>query len=174
MLIGEGEGGVTTPSDSGLDAFRLANKRLKHVLESCTTRLTNQKDEDGPDSLPIPIIQSRGRVEEIKCYSNNLRSLEGCPDGLKKLWIGDAPHLSDFSPLASCSMKENLDILNSSIISLPYQLVQLLRLFQSMAALSSPAWPHYQIYRSRRISTAAVALSPPACPFINSIESQSA
>ena len=56
-----------------------------------------------------------GRIEVIRCQSHNLRSLEGCPDGLKKLWIGDAPNLSDPSPLASCSIMENLWIIDSSI-----------------------------------------------------------
>ena len=102
----------------GLNAFRLANKRLKQVVESCTTRLVNRQKEDGPDSLPIPIIQRCGRIDEIRCASHNLRSLEGCPDGLKKLWIGDAPHLSDLSPLASCSMMMALIIQDSSIIDI--------------------------------------------------------
>ena len=99
----------------GLNAFRLANKRLKQVVESCTTKISNYQDVYGPDSLPIPIIQRCGRIEEIRCEGRNLRSLEGCPDGLKTLWIGDAPHLSDLSPLASCSMMESLGITDSSI-----------------------------------------------------------
>ena len=51
----------------GLNAFRLANRRLKQVVESCTTRLTNDNEEDGPDSLPIPIIQRCGRIDKIRC-----------------------------------------------------------------------------------------------------------
>ena len=99
----------------GLNAFRLANKRLKQVVESCTTMLTNRQKEDGPDSLPIPIIQRCRRIEVIRCLSHNLRSLEGCLDGLKGLVIGRAPHLSDISPLASCIMMDTLFIEDSSI-----------------------------------------------------------
>ena len=99
----------------GLNAFRLANKRCKQAVESCTTSLMNRLEEDGPDSLPIPIIQRCRRINTIRCESHNLRSLEGCPNGLKKLEIVNAPHLSDLSPLASCSMMESLEIHYSSI-----------------------------------------------------------
>jgi Leucine-rich repeat (LRR) protein len=44
--------------------------------------------------------------------------LEGCPNGLKKLYIRPAPNLTDLSPLASCSMMESLMIWNSSIIDI--------------------------------------------------------
>ena len=84
------------------NALRLANKRCKQVIESCTTRLVYLVG-DGPESLPIPIIQRCGRMDEIRCWSHNLRSLEGCPEELVTLVIGEAPHLSDLSPLASCS-----------------------------------------------------------------------
>ena len=111
----ENERGHSRWGKGGLNSLRLANKRLKQVVESCTTRLTNEQKEDGPDSLPIPIIKRCGRIEVIRCVSHNLRSLEGCPDGLTHLWIGNAPHLSDLSPLKSCSRMENLRITNSSI-----------------------------------------------------------
>ena len=75
----------------------------------------NRQEEDGPDSLPTPIIQRCRRIEEIKCLSRNLRSLEGCPNGLRRLRIGGSPHLSDLSPLASCSMMESLEIWDSYI-----------------------------------------------------------
>jgi Leucine-rich repeat (LRR) protein len=99
----------------GLNALRLANKRCKRVVESCTTRLTNLLEEDGPESLPIHVIERCRMIEEIRCLSRNIKSLEGCPDGLKRLIIGDSPHLSNLSPLASCSMMEILDIDDSSI-----------------------------------------------------------
>jgi hypothetical protein len=99
----------------GLNAFRLANKRLKQVVESCTTIIMNELEADGPDSLPIPIIQRCRRIERIAFSSHNLRSLEGCPNELKRLDIGDAPHLSDLSPLASCSIMEDLWINDSFI-----------------------------------------------------------
>jgi hypothetical protein len=49
----------------GLNAFRLANKRFEKVVESCTTRLTNPQEADGPDSLPLSIIQKCRRIETI-------------------------------------------------------------------------------------------------------------
>ena len=73
--------------------------------------------EDGPESLPIPIIQRCKRVDWIRCKNRNLRSLDGCPDGLKGIFIGSAPHLSDLSPLASCSMMEELLIIQDSSIT---------------------------------------------------------
>jgi internalin A len=54
-------------------------------------------------------------IEGNAYLSDNLRSLEGCPDRLKKLYIGYAPHLSDLSPLASCSIMEELLIDDSYI-----------------------------------------------------------
>jgi Leucine-rich repeat (LRR) protein len=72
-------------------------------------------EDDGPDSLPVSIIQRCRRIERILCSSHNLRSLGGCPNGLKKLDIGNAPYLSDLSPLASCSMMDYLWIYDSSI-----------------------------------------------------------
>ena len=123
-----------------LNALRLANKRLKQVVESCTTVLTNRQYEDGPDSLPIPIIQRCGRIEKITCCSRNLRSLEGCPDGLKKLFIGNAPHLSNLSPLASCSMMKSLIIMNSSITDITVvSSMPLLEVFSCQKAAGRPS-----------------------------------
>ena len=115
----------------GLNAFRLVNKRCKQVVESCTTMLVNQQEVDGPDSLPIPIIQRCRRIEWIACFSHNLRSLEGCPNGLRVLFIGQAPHLSDLSPLASCSMMESLGIRGSSITDI--SVVALMPLLEEFA-----------------------------------------
>jgi Leucine-rich repeat (LRR) protein len=56
--------------------------------------------------------------------------LEGCPNGLKKLHIGCAPHLSDLSPLASCSMMQYLLIRDSSITDISVvALMPLLEMF---------------------------------------------
>ena len=55
----------------GLNFFRLANKRLKKVVESCSTRLTNLQ-EDGPDSLRHTLMAHKS-IEEIRCISYNLR-----------------------------------------------------------------------------------------------------
>ena len=40
----------------GLNAFRLANKRLKRVVESCTTKLTNLQIEDGLNINRRPFV----------------------------------------------------------------------------------------------------------------------
>lgn len=98
-----------------LNTLRLVSKRCMQIVELCTTRLTNLQEEDGPISLPITIIQRCRKIEVITCLSHNMKSLEGCPIGLKRLFIGDSPHLSDLSPLATCSMMEILDIDDSSI-----------------------------------------------------------
>lgn len=99
----------------GLNPFRLANKRLMKVVESFTTKLTDRQEANGRGSLPVPIIQRCRRVAQIICCTENLRSLEGCPCGLRRLKITSSPHLSDLSPLASCSMMESLCIGSSSI-----------------------------------------------------------
>jgi hypothetical protein len=44
-----------------------------------------------------------------------------CSDGLKKLLIGNASHLSDLSPLASCSMMVISEILDSCIVDIPLE-----------------------------------------------------
>jgi hypothetical protein len=98
-----------------LNFFRLVNKRCKQIIESRTTKLINESVENGPATLPRGLHQRCRRIEHILCCSQNLRSLEGCPSGLRNLHIGDCPHLSDLSPLASCSMMAVLVINNSSI-----------------------------------------------------------
>lgn len=55
------------------------------------------------------------RIEWIRCYSCILRSLDGCPIGLKVLHIEGSPHISDLSPLASCCRMVALAISDSSI-----------------------------------------------------------
>ena len=44
----------------GLNALRLANKRCKQVVESCTTKLTNRKHLNGQDSLFLSFRDARG------------------------------------------------------------------------------------------------------------------
>ena len=107
----------------GLNSFRLANKRLKKVVESCHAQPGSRIDRrrmDHTHSL-FPSFKDVGlMIDDIRCVSHNLRSLEGCPDGLKKLSIGEAPHLSDLSPLASCSMIQGLQIFISSITDISF------------------------------------------------------
>ena len=122
-----------------VDSFRLANKRLKIVIESCTTRLTNRLEKDGPDSLPIPVIEICRRINDIRCMSHNLRSLEGCPDGLRILYIGSAPDLSDLSPLASCSKMKILFIEDSSVTDI--SVVSSMPLLEVFVCLKYPGRP---------------------------------
>jgi hypothetical protein len=70
----------------GLNALRLANERCKRVVESCTTSLLMDLNGENGPGIPINIMQRFRRIEKLTCLrSDNLRSLEGCPDGLKKL-----------------------------------------------------------------------------------------
>ena len=79
-------------------------------------------------------------IKVIRCESHNLRSLEGCPNGLKKLAIGCAPHLSYLSPLASCSMMESLEVDFSSITNISIvSLMPLLKGFSCRKALGRPS-----------------------------------
>jgi hypothetical protein len=67
----------------GSNALRLVSKRCMQVVESVATRLTCK---GYADSLPLDVLKRCKRIEHIKCY--DLNSLEGCPDGLKSLYIG--------------------------------------------------------------------------------------
>ena len=121
----------------GLNVLRLVSKRLMRVVESCATMLT-QLSINGPGSFPLALMRC-SKIESIACNSLNLRSLEGCPDGLKSLiiryggllqsleplrgcieleslYIYDAGSISDLRPLASCTKLKTL-ALNSSQIS---------------------------------------------------------
>jgi Leucine-rich repeat (LRR) protein len=173
----------------GLNAFRLANKRCKRVVESCTTRLKNLHGLP-PESMPIDIMQRCRRIEEISCRSPNLRSLEGCPNGLKKLYIRPAPNLSDLSPLASCSMMESLVIDDSSITDISVVAsMPLLEVFlcmrhaarpsiKDLSPLSScPRLKHLSLWGNRELKdltplsacTALEYLCIRSCPLITSL-----
>jgi hypothetical protein len=66
--------------------------------------------------------------------------LEGCSDGLKRLFIWDAPHLSDLSPLASGSMMESLEIWDSSITEISVvAAMPLLEVFLCMKQAARPS-----------------------------------
>ena len=90
-------------------SIRLVNKRLMSDSDSLATRLSNL-DEDGPDSLPIRFSARCAHVEHITCYSMFIRSLEGCPDGLRSLIINDGEVLGSLEPLTSCPLLEVLMI----------------------------------------------------------------
>ena len=101
----------------GESFFRFVSKRLMSIVRGLEVNARKLEYagpmENGPSSIPHGINERCRKIEEIRC--NSLRSLEGCPDGLKRLWIGNARHLSDLSPLASCTMMEILEILDSNI-----------------------------------------------------------
>ena len=99
----------------GMNVLRLVCKRLMRVVESCATRLTNLTN-GGPESLPLALRRCL-RIEHIRSYSRNLRSLEGCPNGLKSLYIDDGRSLESLEPLRGCTELESLEIWTARDIS---------------------------------------------------------
>ena len=95
--------------NGGMNALRLVSKRLMHAVEACATRLTNEKRDDGLESLPITLLKRCKRIEHITCDSR-LSSLEGCPAGLKSLWIRSGALLQSLEPFSVCIGLENLFI----------------------------------------------------------------
>ena len=92
----------------GMNALRLVSKRFMRVVKSCATWLT-QLQYNGPESLPLVLKRCR-RIEHIRCNSRNIRSLEGCPDGLKSLFIGQGESLENLEPLRGCTQLESFEI----------------------------------------------------------------
>ena len=101
--------------NGGLNVLRLVSKRLLRMVESCATRLT-QLDRYGPESFPL-VLRRCKRLEHIRCNRRNLKSLEGCPDGLKSLDIGNGESLHSLEPLRGCTQLESLVILVACQIS---------------------------------------------------------
>ena len=99
----------------GMNVLRLVSKRLMRMVESCATRLVNTKG-DGPESFPLALRRCR-RIGHIRCNSYDLKSLEGCPDGIKSLYIGDGESLHSLEPLRGCNQLESLEIWQSCQIS---------------------------------------------------------
>lgn len=98
-----------TAASGGLNAFRLANKRLKDIAEACTRMLSNHATEDGHDSIPTEILERCKRIEHVFLGSYNIRSLEGCPSRLKTLRLYGA-YLDHLPPLSACPLLELLVI----------------------------------------------------------------
>ena len=98
----------------GMNVLRLVGKRLMRVVESCATRLTQLK-YNGPETLPLSLRRCQ-RIEHIRCDSRKLKSLEGCPDGLKSLDI-NGRLLESLEPLRGCSQLESLYIEYASQIA---------------------------------------------------------
>jgi hypothetical protein len=95
--------------DGGMNTLRLTCKRLMQVVESCATRLTYKSFDRTVSFLrrvsfprPLVIDERCMRIEHITCNSKKLRSLEGCPDGLKSLVI-HGQSLQSLEPLRRCT-----------------------------------------------------------------------
>ena len=77
----------------GLNVLRLVSKRCMQVVESVATRLTGK---GAVNSISAAVKRCK-RIEQIRCNSS-LRSLEGCPDGLKSLYIDYGSNLESLEP----------------------------------------------------------------------------
>ena len=97
----------------GMNALRLVSKRLMQLVESCATRLTCE-EWDGAESFPISLSRCRW-ISVIRCYSEDLTSLEGCPAGLKSLCI-NAYSLESLEPLRGCPELESLELMRATQI----------------------------------------------------------
>jgi hypothetical protein len=96
----------------GLNALRLVSKRCLRAVESVATRLTRK---GYADSLPQVTLKRCKRIEHIRCIHDRWsirrhNSLEGCPDGLKSLYIGDGFQMKSLEPLSACKELESLEI----------------------------------------------------------------
>ena len=101
----------------GMNVLRLVSHRMKRVVESCAIMLTNTREADGPDSLPLDLMNRCRRIELIRCRSHNLRSLEGCPNRLKDLHIDNGQHIQSLEPLRGCTALERFTIYEADQIS---------------------------------------------------------
>ena len=99
----------------GMNALRQVNKRLMRMVESCATRLT-YKSYNETVSLPLDLSRCT-RIQYITCISPDLRSLDGCPNGLKSLCISRCLSPQSLEPLRRCTELENLEIYKAHEIS---------------------------------------------------------
>ena len=84
----------------GMNFLRLVSKRCMGLVESLATRLTNEEVDDGPSLLPFAALKRCKGIEHVNC--DGLMSLEGCPDGLKSLYIRDGRGIKSLEPLSAC------------------------------------------------------------------------
>ena len=96
-----------------LNVLRLVSKRCLRLVESVATRLTSEGDFE---ALPVAVLKRCKRIEHIACYGG-FRSLEGCPVGLKSLYIDDGSSLEGLEPLSACKGLKTLFIRFASRIS---------------------------------------------------------
>ena len=100
----------------GLNVTLLVRQRCMRVVESVATRLTHIANEDDEEMeegqyylLLVALTRCKG-IQHIKCESEYLVSLEGCPNGLKSLIIIDGSSLERLEPLSACHELETLTI----------------------------------------------------------------
>ena len=97
----------------GLNVLRLVSKRCLQVVESVATRLTGR--EYSYETLPVAVLKRCKRIEHITCDYPS--SLEGCPDGLKSLFVWNGSSLESLEPLSACKQLETLEIHQAYTIS---------------------------------------------------------
>jgi hypothetical protein len=96
----------------GMNRLRLVSKRLMRVVEPCATSLSFQQPGPGSSLLPLGLVGRCLRIEHISYLGNSsISSLEGCPNGLKSLFIINKGHsLQSLEPLRGCTELESLKI----------------------------------------------------------------
>jgi Leucine-rich repeat (LRR) protein len=92
----------------GMNELRLVNKRCMRAVMSCATRLSCLRIAIAElEAFPRwSIDMEHGRIQHILC--NCLKSLDGCPKGLKSLDIGFSRSIRSLEPLRGC---EELEVL---------------------------------------------------------------
>jgi hypothetical protein len=97
-----------------MNVLRRVSKRLMRVVESCATRLTSLQ-YIGSVSIPFYLRRCTS-IRHITCSRTSLKSLEGCPSGLKSLDISGYSIYS-LEPLRGCTELESLVIDKATCIS---------------------------------------------------------
>ena len=102
----------------GLNIFRLVNKRLKQVVESCATKLRNPSGSEGTTDLPSALLSRCHRIQDLSCFSWSLSSLDGLQrlSGLQRLFLY-GEKVGSLEPLSACTKMEKIEIYRASLIS---------------------------------------------------------
>ena len=93
----------------GLNVLRRVSKRCLRVVETVATRLT---DHGIVYHLPAAALKRCQGIKNLSCYS--LLSFNGCPDGLKSIYVGDGHLLQGLEHLSACKELETLKIDHAS------------------------------------------------------------